>query len=165
MTAKLKIHDAAYVVETTPLSIRKWLEKSQIGWLANVRSEKGAVAEFNDLDLLRMRLLVVLVDFGATVREAAELVNMVWMLLPPDPTDPNDPNGEDRTVAAILAIIRDEFDQLVFTRQGSMWSMSMTKNRPTDKTPPAALIIKPGDLFREVLERAKALQERRAWAA
>ena len=77
MTDRLKIPDAAYAIDTTALSIRKWFEKGQVT-LPEVRSAKGEVAEFGDFDLLFCALLVQLVNFGATVKAASVLCQYVF---------------------------------------------------------------------------------------
>jgi hypothetical protein len=163
VAAKLRIPDAAYCIGATPLSIRKWLEKNQIKWLAQARPQKGMAAEFGTLDLLRMRLVVVLLEYGATVDEASKLVYHAWQtFFPPDPPHPDD---EDLTIAAILDIFSDVFDRLIFARvKGQEWSITVT-DKPKDKIPSAALVITPHNLFSEVIDRARALQERRSWVA
>ena len=173
----MRIAETAEVIQASAKSIRKWIErdgKDGTRWLAFARTgSQGQAAEFTDLDLLRLRLLVVLLDYGMTFQESFWLVNLTWSPLPADP-----PRGEDesRTVAAILAdfqpeIVKDELGReheleprLIFTvTRGEKHIVNMQRiDDPKTPFPIAALIVKPYELFSETLARARAVRERKA---
>lgn len=167
----MQMADAARVVGTTKKAVQKWLERDQIPWLANARGEKGEPADFDNLDLLRMRLVVVLTEYGASIREAAD---SVWWLMP----DGDGVSSDDRAV--LLDIHPDDDRRIVCWRDDQGWhEMILDTARPKPdevvsgrirrqrdhgkgKLPPAALVIDPVKLFRDVRDRITTLGRKAA---
>jgi hypothetical protein len=166
----MQIADAAQVIGTTKKAVQKWLEKGQIPWLAHARPEKGLTAEFSITDLLRMRMVVVLLDYGTTVKQAAWLVphiiDKAAALLVPNII------VQELDDASIPFFV-DYFNIAIVTRTGEKdWRVTISTNEadavaqhwrdPLMKAAPAALVIRLSNLFQEVLDRIEVLNRNAA---
>jgi hypothetical protein len=74
---KFRFSDAVYAIETTPKSLRKWLQNSDLKLVFS--GEERGWREFSFADLAVLVTMRKLVDFGFTVDTANNFANMTLM--------------------------------------------------------------------------------------
>ena len=74
---KYRYSDAIFVVETTPKSLRKWLQNPEVALVFS--GEEEGWREFNFADLVVLATMRKLVDFGVGVGGASDFANTIIM--------------------------------------------------------------------------------------
>lgn len=143
----LRISHAAQVTGTTRRALGQWIQRRQLSWLAK---DWGDDALFDDADLVRVRLVVCLSRYGATVAQAAEMVTWVF---PPKMTGKN--------ARQFLDGWYEECTHLIFVHgPDGVWSCTETNTLSKAKVPPAACIIATREVFDTMLKEAHEIEKR-----
>lgn len=147
---KLRFSDAFYAIESTPKSLRKWLQNEDVVLPSSVgesAEENRGWKNFSFADLAVLALMRSLVDFGCTVIEANGLA--AKMILASRSTMHPRNMPPQAFVASWLT------RRIVVWRENESWAFDMP-HKIGELAPPAItyLIIEPAELFRRVFARA-----------
>jgi len=74
LARKLRFSDVVYAIDTTPKSLRLWLQRKQVK-IATPEKSDGGWAEYSIHDISILALVRKLVDFGVDVSTASEIAN------------------------------------------------------------------------------------------
>ncbi|MGX1495167.1 hypothetical protein ACSSV1_000188 [Labrenzia sp. MBR-25] len=140
---KLRFSDVAYAINTTPKSLRNWLQRKQVRLTTH---EDSGWREFNLVDVAILAIVRRLVDFGVPVEDASDVANVAVI-------------GYgvtiDREAGRNPAAIRFAYDDLVIWREAGDWKMKLL-NYEKEGFPrrDAMLIVSLGMLAEEASRRA-----------
>lgn len=145
---KLRFGDVAHAINTTPKSLRNWLQRGQVS-LKSSTPEEGGWREFDPADIPHLALVRTLVTFGLEVRQADKLVSGILEGLA-DPVFRIDADGDWRVLDYEVAIwpIDDGNDWQCFPFDGGSESEKAISQSP------ATLILRVGRIIALAMQRA-----------
>lgn len=145
--SKLRFSDVVYAIDTTPKSLRKWLQNNSI----HMVSDRGdGWYNFTYLDVGVLAIIRQVANFGFTIAEANEIVaSIVADMFPANFIDPSRGDVEDTFRNRVLIVWRNsETPQFSFFEDGY-----------DDETPMLAYVrIDVGAVVSGALTRADRIQ-------
>lgn len=150
---KLRFSDVVYAIETTPKTLRNWLQRDQVT-LDSQKPEEGGWREFSFVDVAILALTRRLVDFGITVENASKLAHTIltfmqgdrWMTIA---------KGYKNMPPEVLASFWVNRSVLI-AKDGDDWQLQIWNRWDPIPTAfaDAALILHPEDVLRRAMSRA-----------
>ena len=127
---ELRFSDVVFAIDTTPKSLRKWL---QSGKLKLDSDSQSGWRNFSHYDLAILAIMRKLVDFGISVEVASKIAKAHLRTKPGWP-------GATLIMAGAPHMLPDSFigQTLVVAREGSDWTTwKFDTNHPLDRSPEA----------------------------
>jgi MerR HTH family regulatory protein len=148
VTLKLKIADTAFCVGITAKQLRKWMERGQVS-LPNVRPTQGDVAQFDDLDISYLALMVPLIEFGMSILSAAAAIGYAFKDIGTK-TEERDPIARWKGMQIWVRPGKD----------GKSWNIGVYADEGVFTTP-ATLILDAEQRLAEVYSRVAVIRARK----
>lgn len=141
---KLRFSDVVYAIDTTPKSLRNWLQRKQVRLTT---FEDSGWREFNLADVAILALVRQMVDFGLSVEDASDFANVI--IIGHGVT--YDPDASDYAHA-----IRFIGERLLLWRSEGEWRMRITdpEKMKSGDYPDAYVSIALSPVVAKAVERA-----------
>lgn len=143
---KLRFSDAVYAIETTPKSLRKWLQNPDVALFTEDEDSKGW-KNFSFGDIALLALMRKAVDYGFTASEANEIAINILRMFPQVFRYRNMPYN------AMPAVWMNR--KILLWKDGDAWQIELRDNWKGNPEPSDAyIVIDVYRILRRALQRA-----------
>ncbi|QIG92878.1 MerR family transcriptional regulator [Bradyrhizobium sp. 6(2017)] len=115
LARKLRFSDAAYAINTTPKTLRNWLQRGVVN--IHTPQQEGGWTEYSFIDIAILALVRSLVSWGVSVPTASNIANKIMTDFFPDLLRLKDP---ENMPAGVLASIWSN-QRLHLVQEGDDW--------------------------------------------
>lgn len=149
MASKVRFSDAVYAINTTPKSLRLWLQRGLVD--IHTPQREGGWTEYSVADIAILALVRTLVRFGVTVPVASAFANAIVRDSFPKMLKLEQP--DQMPAGALATLFADQRLRIFETDDG--WTYDWSPNwQPKPEPARAYLVINVEPLLREAIARA-----------